>query len=338
MNKQRKRVKKGKFWEGKGVLVTGGTGFIGSHLVEMLIENGSKVRVIGKEKANDVQFIDLSDKRIDYHSIDLSGVSKKLVEMMRGQDVIFHLAARVAGIGYNSTHPATMLRDNLALAMSTLEAARQARVGRFQFVSSACVYPRFCKVPTPENQGFLGEPEPTNLGYGWAKRLGEILAKTYAKQYGLEVSIVRPYNGYGPRDNFDPNTSHVIPALIKRVVDGEDPVIVWGDGSATRSFLYVGDFARGLMEAVEKYPVPDSINIGSSEEISIGELVKLIIDISGSQARIEFDRSKPNGQPRRACDTRKARHKIGFKAKIPLREGLKKTIKWYKGVRIKKNR
>jgi len=332
------QVKKGiaeSFWREKRVLVTGGTGFIGSHLTELLVTSGARITVIGRETEARVRFLDLKDSAVAYRRVDLMRLSKPLTELFTGQDVVFHLAARVAGIGYNSTHPATMLHDNLALTLTALEAARIGGVKRFQYVSSACVYPRHCTIPTPETEGFSGDPEPTNFGYGWAKRMGEVLARTYGDEHGLEVSIVRPYNGYGPRDNFDPETSHVIPALIRRVVGGEDPVVVWGDGSSTRSFLYVEDFARGLLEACEKYPVADPVNIGSDEEISIQDLVKLIIEISGSKAGIRFDRSKPNGQPRRNCDTRKATEKIGFVAKVSLREGLKKTIEWYKKIRNK---
>ena len=332
------QVKKGiaeSFWREKRVLVTGGTGFIGSHLTEQLVTSGARVTVIGRETEARVRFLDLKHSVVAYRRVDLMGPSRKLKQLFSGKDMIFHLAARVAGIGYNSTHPATMLYDNLALTLTALEAARIGGVKRFQYVSSACVYPRHCTIPTPETEGFSGDPEPTNFGYGWAKRMGEVLARTYGDEHGLEVSIVRPYNGYGPRDNFDPETSHVIPALIKRVVGGEDPVVVWGDGSSTRSFLYVEDFARGLLEACEKYPVADPVNIGSDEEISIKDLVKLIIEISGSKAGIRFDRSKPNGQPRRNCDTRKAREKIGFVAKVSLREGLKRTIEWYKKIRNK---
>jgi len=318
------------FWRKKRVLVTGGTGFVGSHLTELLIKKGARVSIIGMEAPNRVRNLNLTVSDVNYHRIDASKLSGRLVRFFQGHDIIFHLAARVAGIGYNSTHPATMLHDNLALTLTALEAARIGGVKRFQYVSSACVYPRHCTIPTPETEGFSGDPEPTNFGYGWAKRMGEVLARTYGDEHGLEVSIVRPYNGYGPRDNFDPETSHVIPALIKRVVGGEDPVVVWGDGSSTRSFLYVEDFARGLLEACEKYPVADPVNIGSDEEISIKDLVKLIIEISGSQANVTFDSSKPNGQPRRNCDTSKAREKIGFVAKVSLREGLKKTIEWYK--------
>ncbi len=318
------------FWQGKRVLVTGGTGFIGSHLTEMLVARGAKVTVVGKEKRREVRFLDLKNPSIVYREVDLSSLGFRIIEVCRGKDVVFHLAARVAGIGYNSTHPATMLRDNLALALTIFEAARQAKVCRMQFVSSACVYPRYCTIPTPETEGFSEEPEPTNFGYGWAKRMGEVLAKTFAEEHGMKVSIVRPYNAYGPRDNFEPETSHVIPALIRRVVGGENPLVVWGDGSPTRSFLYVEDFARGLLEAVEKYPVPDPVNIGTDEEITIKDLVSLMIKLFGSRARILFDKTKPNGQPRRNCDTRKAKAKIGFRARVPLREGLMRTIEWYK--------
>lgn len=325
-----KRAKARDYWKGKRVFVSGGAGFIGSYLTERLVKSEARVTVVGKEREEAVRFIDVSDDSIDYHTLDLLEPSKKLVRLLAGQEVVFHLAARVAGIGFNSKHPATMLRDNLAMTLSVLEASRLVEVPRFQFVSSACVYPRFCTVPTPETEGFLDEPEPTNYGYGWAKRMGEVLTKTFADEHGLEVSIVRPYNGYGPRDNFDPETSHVIPALIRRVVGGEDPVVVWGDGTPTRSFLYVEDFARGLMEAVERYPVADPVNIGSDEEVSIKDLVELVLELSGSNAKVAFDTSKPNGQPRRKCDTRKARKKIGFQSRVSLRAGLARTIQWYR--------
>lgn len=331
MRNMKRKVKTRKnFWKGKRVLVTGGSGFIGSHLSEMLVSRGAEVTVVGKEKKGEVGFLDFSEPHLQYHQADLSALAPRMVGLCRGKDVLFHLAARVAGIGFNSLHPATMLRDNLAMAMTIFEAVRLAKVPRMQFVSSACVYPRYCTLPTPETEGFLDDPEPTNYGYGWAKRMGEVLAKTYAQEYGMKISIVRPYNGYGPRDNFDPETSHVIPALVRRVISGEDPVVVWGSGTATRSFLFVSDFARGLMEAVERYPVPDPVNIGTEEEVSIKDLVALIIELSGSRAKIVFDKTRPDGQPRRNCNTKKAKEKIGFVARVPLREGLKRTIQWYK--------
>lgn len=318
-----------KYWHQKKVLVTGGAGFIGSHLVELLLSQGAKVTVTGRKPKTQAVYIKPLLNKLSYHCLDLLQPSSKLVTVFQDQHTIFHLAARVAGIEYNRHHPATMLRDNSQMTLNALEAARLAGVKQFQMVSSACVYPRHCTIPTPESEGFLNEPEPTNYGYGWAKRFSEILAKTYADEHKMKISIVRPYNAYGPRDDFDPRTSHVVPALIKRVVDGENPVVVWGDGSATRSFLYVEDFARGLLEAMEKYPVPDPVNIGTDEEISIKNLIKLIIKLSGSEAKIKFDTTKPNGQPRRNCDTTKASKKIGFKAKVSLEAGLTQTIKWY---------
>jgi len=224
------------FWKNKKVLVTGGAGFIGSHVVENLLNRGATVRVLdnlqnGKkdnlsEIKNAVEFIE-GDCRNEMDAL----------KACKGQDVVLNVAARVGGIEYNRTHQATMMRDNLLLETVMTEAARQANVERFLTVSSACVYPRNCSVPTPESEGFIDEPEPTNGGYGWAKRMGELLGKYYNQEFGMNVGIVRPYNCYGPRDHFDPAVSHVIPALIKRVFDGEDPVIVWGSGNQTRAFF-----------------------------------------------------------------------------------------------------
>jgi len=197
-------------------------------------------------------------------------------------------------------------------------------------VSSACVYPRFCTIPTPESEGFLDEPEPTNYGYGWSKRMAEIFAKTYFKEHKMKIGIVRPYNGYGPRDDFKPNTSHVIPALVKRVCDGENPLIVWGDGSSTRSFIYVSDIVKGMMLALEKYPRPDPINLGTTEEISIKDLSKLIIKLAKLKTKIQFDPKKPNGQPRRNCHIKKALKVINFKATTKLTQGLPQVIKYYR--------
>ncbi|MCX6704965.1 MAG: NAD-dependent epimerase/dehydratase family protein, partial [Candidatus Woesebacteria bacterium] len=246
------------------------------------------------------------------------------------KDVVMNLAARVGGIEYNRLHQATMLRDNLNIEITMIEAARVSHVERFLVISSACVYPRGCSVPTPETEGFVSEPEPTNGGYGWAKRMAELLGKYYADEYGMQIAIVRPYNCYGPRDHFDPKTSHVIPALIKRVFDGENPVIVWGSGTQTRAFLYVEDLADGMITAIEKYPVPDPVNLGTDEEVSISDLVNRIIEISGIKTKITFDTTKPDGSPRRNSDNKKAQEKIGFKARILLHEGLEKTISWYK--------
>ena len=182
-------------------------------------------------------------------------------------------------------------------------------------------------------EGFKDAPEETNDGYGWAKRMAEFQAMAYHREFGMKIAIARPYNGYGPRDNFNPASSHVIAALVRRVVDGENPVAVWGDGAQTRAFLYVDDFARGLLEITEKYAECDPVNLGTDEEIRIKDLAGLIVKVAGSKAKLEFDPSRPSGQPRRNCDTRKAREKFGFEAKVRLEEGLAKTVAWYRAHR-----
>jgi GDP-L-fucose synthase len=192
------------------------------------------------------------------------------------------------------------------------------------------VYPRACTIPTPETEGFSGTPEETNEGYGWAKRMAEFEAAAVHKEFGLRVAIARPYNAYGPRDDFDPETSHVIPALIRKALSGQDPLEVWGDGTQTRAFLYVEDFVRGLLEVAERYAECDPVNLGADEEVSIGDLARMIVELCGSRARLRFETGAPKGQPRRNCDTAKAREKLAFSAKVPLREGLRRTIEWYR--------
>ena len=247
----------------------------------------------------------------------------------RGQDIILNIAGRTGGIAYNMARPATLFRDNIRISTNMLEAAQAAGVERFLVVSSACVYSRECPVPTPESEGFSGRPEPTNEGYGWAKRMAEFEAMAAAKEFGLKVAIARPYNAYGPRDHFDPEVSHVIAALIGKAVGGEDPVRVWGEGKQTRAFLYVEDCARGILETAERYAECDPVNLGSDEEVPVAELARLIVELSGTKARLLFEPEKPSGYPRRSADISKALAKVGFKARVPLREGLKRTIEWY---------
>lgn len=299
------------FYQNKRVFVTGGYGFIGTYLVAALKAVGAKVTALS------------------HQDLDLENAQAVAVAMNH-HDFVFHLAAHVGGIHYNQAHPARLLHRNLLPILNVLEAARLVKIKRLLLVSSACVYPRHCLVPTPESEGFKAEPEPTNYGYGWAKRIAEVLAKTYAQEYGLRVGIVRPYNAYGPGDNFDPKQSHVIPALVKRVLDGENPLVVWGDGSASRSFIYVDDVVKGMMLALEKYPVPDPVNLGTQEEIKIKDLVTLIIRISGKKLPVKFDLTKPNGQPRRNCDTTKAEQLLGFRAKVKLAQGLESVINYYR--------
>lgn len=327
------------YWDRKKVLVTGGGGFIGSHVVELLLASGRGTTVTVGDHAGPVKRRNLAAvwKDVRFVSADLDDPAAAR-RLCKGQDVVINMAASVGGVGWNSTHPGSLFRDNMAIGLTVLEAARRAEVERFVVVSSACVYPRDCAIPTPETEGFRDAPEVTNAGYGWAKRMQEYLGRAYHEEFGMQVAIARPYNAYGPRDHFDPARSHVIAALVKRVCDGEDPVKVWGDGRTTRSFLYVEDFARGILEVAAKHPKADPLNIGADDEISVGELARTIVRLAGTGARLTFDPSKPAGQPRRRCATAKARKAIGFQARVGLEEGLARTIAWYREFEMKKGR
>lgn len=317
------------FWKNKKVLVTGGAGFIGSHVVEKLVEGGARVTVLDNLQNGNEKNLNNVKNKIKFIKGDCTdrAIARKAC---LGQEIVMNLAARVGGIEYNRTHQATMLKDNLQIGTVMLEQAREAGVERFLVVSSACVYPRNCKIPTPESEGFLDEPEPTNGGYGWAKRMNEKLGMYYAEEFGMKVGIVRPYNCYGPRDHFDSKVSHVIPALIKRILEGENPIMVWGSGKQTRAFLYVTDLAEGMIRAIEKYPTPDPINLGSDEEISIAELIEKIVKITKVNSKIKFDTTKPDGSPRRNSDNSKSKEVINFTQKVNLDEGLRETIEWYR--------
>jgi len=318
------------FWDGKRVLVTGGAGFIGSHLIEELYRRSPTVQVTVAGPPSSLHRRNLGEigREVRWLDAELTRL-EDCEKACRGQEIVLNLAAHVAGVRYNSEHPATMFRENMLLATNMIEAARRAQAERFLVVSTACVYPRHCTIPTPEVEGFKDSPEPTNEGYGWAKRMAEYLGGAYHQEFGMKVAIARLYNAFGPRDHFESADSHVIAALIRRVVGGEDPVLVWGDGKSTRAFLYVEDAARGLLETAEKYAVCDPVNIGSDEEVTIGDLARTILRVAGSKAELRFDTSKPAGQPRRNCDTRKAREKLGFQARVSLEEGLRRTIAWY---------
>lgn len=315
------------FWRNRRVLVTGGAGFIGSFVCELLLKKGARVAITSK--SGNLKNIAQIKKDIKVIRANLTN-PQEATRATKHQDIVLNLASRVAGIQYNINHPVEMFNDNVEIEKNTIEGAYRAGVERFLVTSSACVYPRHSTVPTPEEEGFLGDPEPTNLGYGWSKRVAELLGRFYFQEYGFKVAIARPYNAYGPRDELDPKISHVIPGIIKRVFDGENPLVVWGSGKQTRSFVYASDFARGLLAIVEKYPCADPVNIGTSEEVSIGKLAQMIVEISKKKTKIKFDRSKPDGQPRRVCDVTKAKKKIGFSAKTSLEEGLRQTIEWYR--------
>jgi nucleoside-diphosphate-sugar epimerase len=314
------------FYSGKRVLVTGGAGFLGSHLVERLVDEGANVRVVSRRKKP--QYLPPMGV-IEYARLDLSSFEHCL-KATEGMDVVFHLAAEVGGIGYNVLHHGTMLTVNSILNLNMLEAARRQNVERYQVTSSTCVYPREATVPTPETEGFKGSPEPTVWGYGWSKRVAELQAYAYAEEHKMKIAIVRPANAYGPRDDFSVRTSHVIPGLIRRVFEGTSPLTVWGSGNQTRSFIYVEDVVRGMMEITSKYAIADPVNLGTDEEVTIKELVNMIMELSGKHIKIQFDPSLPEGQPRKFADISKAREKIGWKPQFNLKEGLKRTIDWYR--------
>lgn len=317
------------FWRNKKVVVTGGAGFIGSHVSELLVENGASVTILddfSNARPENITTINNSVHVINGNAMDLAVCKKAFA----GNSIVINMVAKVGGIEYNRTHQADMFYDNALLELIPLKAAQECSIKRVLLVSSACVYPHNASTPTPESEGFLDDPEPTNLGYGWAKRMGEVGARVFSDQYNMDVAVVRPYNCYGPRDHFENEKSHVIPALIKRIVSGENPVTVWGSGTQTRSFLYVEDFARGIILATEKLPKNTPVNLGSDEEVTMLELIDKIKKISNTSFEIKLDRSKPDGSPRRKSDNTLSQNLIGFKPVITLDEGLKKTITWYK--------
>lgn len=323
------------FYKNKKVLVTGGAGFIGSHAVEMLVERGAAVTVPVRPTTN-LDFLNQVKDKINIVTADLRARAE-VDKVIKGQEVVLNLAAsKGGGIAHSMKHHASLFRDNLIPFMNVLDAARATGVERFLVVSSACVYPKDTTMPSPESEGFKDEPESANAGYGWSKRMKEYLGRAYAEEFDMKIAIARPFNAYGPRDDFFAEYSHVIPGLLQRILAGENPLVVWGSGQQTRSFVYATDFAQGLLEVCEKYAVADPLNIGGKEEISIGNLARLIIQLVGAKTEIVFDTSKPDGQSRRTCDTTKAEDKIGFVAKVALADGLKETINWY--VREKKHR
>lgn len=306
-----------KFWQEKKILITGGAGFLGSHIVEELEKAGFKN-------------IEIIIPRSSEYDLRKKSVAKKLT---KGVDVVIHLAANVGGIGYNLKKPGELFYDNVLLGVHMIEEARKNKVKKFVSIGTVCAYPKFTPVPFKEDDLWEGYPEETNAPYGIAKKVLLVQSMAYRQQYGFNAIYLLPVNLYGPRDKFDPGQSHVIPALIKKFYDakkqGLDEVIVWGTGKATREFLYVKDAARAIILATEKYEKSDPVNLGSSFEISIKELAELIAKLVGYKGKIVFDPSKPDGQPRRKLDTSRAEKEFGFKSKIGFEEGLRKTIKWY---------
>jgi GDP-L-fucose synthase len=248
-------------------------------------------------------------------------------------NLLIHLAAVVGGIGANRERPGEFFFDNLIMGVQLMEIARQRGIEKFVSIGTVCAYPKFTPVPFKEDDLWNGYPEETNAPYGLAKKMLLVQGQAYQQQYGFNSIYLLPVNLYGPNDNFDPSVSHVIPALIKKCVDARDnganEIVVWGDGSATREFLYVEDAAEGIVLATQHYRKPDPVNLGSAFEISIKDLVVLIAEITGFRGKLNWDTTKPNGQPRRKLDTTRAEHEFGFRARVAFREGLGRTIEWY---------
>jgi len=307
-----------KLYKTKRILVTGGAGFLGSFVVEKLRKKDYKNIFIPRSK--------------DYDLTQMDAVKKVYKDSK--PHIVIHLAAKVGGIGANKANPAKFLYENLIMGLQMIEQARIFGVEKFVNIGTVCSYPKYTPLPFKEEDLWNGYPEETNAPYGLAKKMLIVQGQAYYKQYGFNVISLILANLYGPRDNFDLETSHVIPALIRKCVEAvrenKKEIVVWGTGKATREFLYVEDASEAIILALEKYNKPDPVNIGTGCEISIKDLVKLIAKLTGFKGRIIWDTTKPDGQPRRCLDTKKARKEFGFKAKTSLEEGLKKTIRWYK--------
>ena len=305
------------FWSGRRVVVTGGAGFLGSHVVEKLVQRGCRDVVVPRSREYDLR--------------DRDAIIR-LYRETRPQLVI-HLAAIVGGIGANRASPGRFFYDNAVMGIDLLEYARQLGVEKFVAVGTVCAYPRSTPVPFRESDLWNGYPEETNAPYGLAKKMMLVQAQAYRQQYGFNAVYLLPVNLYGPRDNFDLETGHVIPSLIRKCVEAKaqnaDHITLWGDGSPTREFLYVEDAAEGILLAAEHYDGAEPVNLGTGEEISIKDLAELIAAEVGFRGRIEWDTSKPNGQPRRCLDVTRASDLFGFRATQPFRAGMAKTIAWF---------
>lgn len=317
------------YWRGKRVVVSGGSGFIGSHVVERLLPLASSIVVPTRQEGVPRHLSAVADQ-LELRRGDLREESFAR-EVMRGADAALLLAATVGGIHWNIAHPGSVFRDNMRAFLGSLEGARLEGVGRVLVTSSACVYPRFCAIPTPESEGFRDRPEETNEGYGWVKRMEEFLGAAYGREFGMSIAVARPYNAYGPRDDFEPESCHVIPALIRKACDPHtDRLWVWGSGQQSRSFLYVTDFADGLIRICERAPDAEPTNVGADVETTIGELAAAIVELSGTGKELVFDTSKPEGQPRRHCDTTRLQELYDFRARVSFEDGLRETIRYFR--------
>lgn len=301
----------------KRILLTGGAGFVGKHIYKKLLKKGVKKEniIIPRSKA-----YDLREKRV-------------CEEITKGVDIVIHLAGNVGGIGYNREYPGSLFYDNITMGVNLIEAARKNNVKKFVCIGTICSYPKFTPVPFNEKDLWNGYPEETNAPYGIAKKALLVMLQAYRQQYGFNGIYLLPVNMYGPGDNFDPERSHVIPALIRKIyeakLNNQDHIIVWGTGKASREFLYVEDAAEGIILATEKYNKSEPVNLGAGFEIKIKDLVKLLVKLMNFKGEIVWDKTKPDGQPRRMLDTSKAYKEFGFKAKTSFEEGLKKTIDYF---------
>jgi GDP-L-fucose synthase len=305
------------------LVVTGGAGFLGSAVVRTLHSRGYEKVFVPRSK--------------DYDLRDASAIIRLYQDIRPG--VIIHLAAVVGGIGANRDNPGWFFYDNAIMGIQLMEYARQFEVEKFVAVGTICAYPKFAPVPFKEEDLWNGYPEETNAPYGLAKKMMLVQAQAYREQYGLNAIYLLPVNLYGPGDNFDLNTSHVIPALIRKCVEAkernEQQIVLWGDGSPTREFLYVEDAAQGIVSATESYDGSEPVNLGTGEEISISELVRMIAEEVGFRGKIVWDTTKPNGQPRRCLDTTRAERYFGFRAKFELRQGVIQTLAWFNAHRVR---
>src|SRR5438093_3652423 len=306
------------FWEKKRVVVTGGAGFLGSFVVEKLRQKGCREIFIPRSK--------------EYNLVEMEAI--KRVYSVARPDIVIHLAGLVGGIGANQANPGKFFYDNLMMGVQLMEVGRQVGLQKFVAVGTICSYPKLTQVPFREEELWNGYPEETNAPYGLAKKMLLVQSQSYRQQYGFNSIVLFPVNLYGPRDNFDLETSYVIPALIRKCIEakerGEREIVAWGDGSPSREFLHVRDAAEGLLLAAERYDSSDPVNLGSGMEISIKDLVHTIKRMTGFTGEIIWDTTKPNGQPRRSLDTSRAEKHFGFRAKTSFEEGLRRTIEWYK--------
>ena len=305
------------FWSKQRVIVTGGAGFLGRVVVEQLKDKGCRHIFVPRSKDCDLR------KEADI---------QKLLRQSR-PSLIIHLAAVVGGIGANRENPGKFFYENMIMGVQLMEQARLFKVPKLVAIGTICAYPKFCPVPFKEDDLWEGYPEETNAPYGLAKKMLLVQSQAYRQQYGFNSIYLLPVNLYGPGDNFDLNSSHVIPALIRKCVEakarGDKSITVWGTGKATREFLYVDDAARGILLAAQKYDKSEPVNLGAGFEISIKDLVALIVKLTGFKGQIIWDKTKPDGQPRRCLDVRRAYKEFQFKARVGFEQGLKKTIQWY---------